>query len=131
MQSVPSRIGYVVVFVRRWAEAVTFYSETLGLEVVRRNDDDQVAELRFPGGGPNLLLEQVDHADVSVEGLVGQFVGLSMFVPDIQATYEHLSRNGVRFDAQPARQSWGGILTHFFDSDDNMWSLVENRPDAC
>ena len=125
-----SRIGYVVVFVRRWDEAITFYSKTLGLEVVRRNDDDQVVEFRFPDGGPNLLLEQVDHTDNPVEGLVGHFVGMSVFVPDIQTTYERLSANGVRFDAPPARQSWGGILTHFFDPDGNMWSLVENRPDA-
>ena len=36
----------------------------------------------------------------------------------------------VRFDAPPTKQSRGGILTHFFDPDDNMWSLVEHRPDA-
>jgi catechol 2,3-dioxygenase-like lactoylglutathione lyase family enzyme len=119
------RIGYVVVFVRDWDGAMRFYADLLGIEVVRRQDRDGFAEFRFPAGGPNLLVEQVDKTDVEARALVGQFVGMSVTVRDIRQAYEHLSARGVRFEAAPSRQSWGAMLAHFYDPDGNMWSLVE------
>jgi catechol 2,3-dioxygenase-like lactoylglutathione lyase family enzyme len=119
------RIGYVVIFVRDWDGAMRFYADLLGLEVVRRQDRDGFAEFRFPAGGPNLLVEQVDKTDVEARALVGQFVGMSVTARDIRQAYENLSARGVRFDAAPSRQSWGGMLAHFYDPDGNMWSLVE------
>jgi catechol 2,3-dioxygenase-like lactoylglutathione lyase family enzyme len=119
------RIGYVVVFVRDWDGAMRFYADLLGIEVVRRQDRDGFAEFRFPAGGPNLLVEQVDKTDVEARALVGQFVGMSVTARDIRQAYEYLSARGVRFEAAPSRQSWGGMLAHFYDPDGNMWSLVE------
>ena len=119
------RIGYAVVFVENWDEAMRFYVDILGIEVVKRQDEEGFAEFRFPAGGPNLMIEQVDKSDVATEALVGQFVGLSVTVRDIEQAYRDLSAQGVRFDAPPERQSWGGVLTHFFDPDGNMWSLIE------
>lgn len=119
------RIGYVVVFVKNWADAMRFYAETLALEVVRRSDDQRVAEFRFPGGGPNLMVEHVETCDFDARDLVGQFVGMSVTASDIEQTYEQLSARGVRFESRPIRQSWGGTLAHFFDPDGNMWSLVD------
>jgi catechol 2,3-dioxygenase-like lactoylglutathione lyase family enzyme len=119
------RIGYVVVFVRDWDGAMRFYADVLGIEVVRRQDRDGFAEFRFPAGGPNLLVEQVDKTDVEARALVGQFVGMSVTARDIRQAYEQLSARGVRFEAAPSRQSWGGMLAHFYDPDGNMWSLVE------
>lgn len=119
------RIGYVVVFVRDLPSAARFYTEALGLQVVRRDDDGGVAELSFPGGGPNLLIEQFDKSGMNVEGLLGQFVGMSVVVADIAQTYQRLVARGVRFEGPPTRQSWGGVLAHFFDLDENMWSMVE------
>jgi catechol 2,3-dioxygenase-like lactoylglutathione lyase family enzyme len=119
------RIGYVVVFVKGWDEAMRFYADTLGLEAIRRQDEGGFAEFRFPAGGPNLLVEQVDKTDVEAHGLVGQFVGLSVTVRDIRRSYDCLSAKGVRFEAPPSRQSWGGMLAHFYDPDGNMWSMTE------
>ena len=119
------RIGYVVVFVKCWEEAMRFYADTLGLEAVRRRDEDGFAEFRFPAGGPNLLVEHVDKTDVEAHALVGQFVGLSVTVRNIRQSYDLLSAKGVRFEAPPSRQSWGGALAHFYDPDGNMWSMTE------
>ena len=102
-----------------------FYSDLPGIEVVRRQDRDGFAEFRFPAGGPNLLVEQVDKTDVVARALVGQFVGMSVTARDIQGAYEQLSARGVRFEVAPSRQSYGGMLAHFDDPDGNMWSLVE------
>ena len=119
------RIGYAVVSVKNWDEAMHFYADLLGIEVVRRLDDEGVAEFRFPAGGPYLMIEQVDKSDVAAQELVGHFVGLSITVRDIEQAYRDLSARGVRFDGAPERQSWGGVLTHFFDPDGNMWSMIE------
>ncbi len=62
---------------------------------------------------------------MAAQELVGHFVGLSVTVRDIEQAYRDLSSKGVRFDAPPERQSWGGVLTHFFDPNGNMWSMVE------
>jgi uncharacterized glyoxalase superfamily protein PhnB len=102
-----------------------FYADFLGIEVVRRQDRDGFAEFRFPAGGPNLLVEQVDKTDVEAHALVEQFVGMSVTARDVRQAYEQLSARGVRFEAAPSRQSWGGMLAHFYDPDGNMWSLVE------
>ena len=119
------RIGYVLVFVRNWGEAMRFYIDVLGIDIVERRDEDGFAELRFPAGGPNLLVEQVDKTDVGAGARVGHFVGMSVTVRDIQRAFEHLSAKGVRFETPPQHQSWGGMLAHFYDPDGNMWSLVE------
>ena len=88
-----------------------FYADSLGLEAVRRQDEGGFAEFRFPAGGPNLLVEQVDKTDVEAHGLAGQFVGLSVTVRDIRRSYDHLSAKGVYFEAPPSRQGWGGSRT--------------------
>ena len=86
------RIGYVVVV--NWDEAIRFYADLLGIEVLRRQDQDGFAEFCFPAGGPNLLVKQVDKTAVEARALVGQFIGISVTVRDIRQAYEHLSAIG-------------------------------------
>ncbi len=91
------RIGYVVVFVTKWDDAMRFYADVLGIEVVQRRDEEGFARFRFPQAGPDLLIEQVDNPEaVQAHDLVGHFVGLSVTVGDIGEAYERLSAKGVR-----------------------------------
>src|SRR5262249_49695343 len=105
------RIGYAVVFVKVWDEAMPFYADTRGLEAVRRQDEGGFAEFcsrgsRSPAGGPTRLVERVDRPDVEAPARVGQFVGLSVTVRDIRRSYAPLSAKGVCFEAPPSRQGW-------------------------
>lgn len=118
------RIGYVVVFARRWDDAMHFYRELLDLEIVERDDEGGFARFVLPEGGPEILVEHVEKTDVT-GAAIGGFVGMSMVVRNIAQTHIIWSERGVRFDGPPTRQNWGGMLTHFFDPDSNMWSLVE------
>ncbi|MGH7288269.1 MAG: VOC family protein [Myxococcota bacterium] len=52
---------------------------------------------------------------------LGRFLGVSLAVADIQATYEQLFARGVDFLAPP---EGGGVLAHFRDPDGNVLSLV-------
>ena len=112
----------VRIFVRNWPEACAFYGETLGLDERYRNDDIGWAE--FDVGGPSFGIERVQPGDAEGEALVGRFVGVSLQVDDIDATYEALKAKGVAFTAPPEKQPWGGALAHFKDPDGNELTLL-------
>ena len=109
----------VRVFVSDWEKAVEFYQTTLGMKVVFKSPEMGWAQLDT--GACNLAIER---ADAESEELVGRFAGVSLHVPDIQATYEVLSDRGVAFNSPPEKQSWGGTLAHFKDPDGNVLTLL-------
>ncbi|ERN42205.1 hypothetical protein KR51_00011340 [Rubidibacter lacunae KORDI 51-2] len=45
-------------------------------------------------------------------------------VPDLDATYRHLSDRGVEFCEPPRAQAWGGTLAHLRDRAGNILTLV-------
>ena len=59
--------------------------------------------------GPVLIVEDVSsEEDREERDLAGRFVGCSIEVEDIQATYSELVAKGVHFTAPPEKQEWGG-----------------------
>jgi catechol 2,3-dioxygenase-like lactoylglutathione lyase family enzyme len=114
----------VRVFVSDWAAALHFYTQILGMRTRNRNDDIGWAEL--DSGACALALEQVQPDDAESAHLVGRFVGVSLEVTDIDATYRTLVERGVQFDAPPERQAWGGTLAHLRDPDGNVLTLLES-----
>lgn len=112
----------VRVFVRHWAEACDFYGATLGLTERFRNDDMGWAE--YDLGGPCFGLERVQPGDSEGEALIGRFLGVSLRVGDIDATYRDLQKKGVHFTAPPEKQAWGGSLAQFRDPDGNQLTLL-------
>ena len=112
----------VRIFVRQWPEACAFYGETLGLTERFRNDDIGWAE--YDLGGPAFGVERVQPGNADGEALIGRFVGVSLRVDDIDATYEALKAKGVAFTAPPEKQPWGGALAHFRDPDGNELTLL-------
>jgi len=116
---------YVVrIFVRDWDRALHFYTEVLGIPTTFRSDDMGWAQLAT--GEAQLALERADPADAEACELVGRFVGVSLEVPDIQASYERLRDRGVPFLEPPAKQAWGGVLANLRDPDGNILTLLGN-----
>ncbi len=116
------RLDTVRVFTRDWARATGFYRDTLGLEETFASDD--LGWAQFDVGGPSLGIERVAPDDAEGQDLVGRFLGVSLTVDDVEATYQQLRERGVVFEGPPERQSWGGILAHFRDPDDNVLTLL-------
>lgn len=124
------RLIVVRVFVRDWPRALRFYTETLGIPVAFRSDEMGWAQLDT--GACQLALERttgetgerIGEAAGSEAPLVGRFVGASLAVDDVHATYERLAARGVEFVAAPERMPWGGVLAHLRDPDDNVLTLV-------
>jgi lactoylglutathione lyase len=118
----PSYELYAVrIFVRDWKRALDFYSQTLGMPVRSANEDLGWAELGIAGAP--LALERAQPGDPESHGLLGRFVGVSLRVDDVAATYAELRARGVEFVGPPEKQPWGGTLAHFRDPDGNVLTL--------
>jgi len=112
----------VRIFVTDWDRAIRFYTEILGMRATYRNDEIGWAQMATGEG--QLALERVDPSDQEGKALVGRFVGVSLQVPDIPATYKTLVERGVEFVAPPEKQPWGGVLAHLRDPDGNVLTLL-------
>ncbi len=112
----------VRVFVTDWERAIQFYTETIGIPASFRSDEMGWAQLET--GEAQLALERVAPDDEEARELVGRFVGVSLQVSDIEATYKTLVERGVEFLAPPGKQPWGGVLAHFRDPDRNVITLL-------
>ncbi|MDO8380777.1 VOC family protein [Phenylobacterium sp.] len=111
------KIYGVRVWVDDMAAAKRFYGETLGLKAKW--------EMAVAVGydlGIDLIVELDEGGE---DSLVGRFVGVSIQVDDIQATYEALKARGVPFLAPPEKMSWGGTLAHFKDPAGNTLTLMQ------
>ena len=116
------KLTVVRVFVTDWTRALRFYLDTLGMTAVHRSDEWGWAQMATGEG--QLAIERVDAADEEGQALVGRFVGLSLQVPDVFATYDALVARGVEFLGPPEKQPWGGVLAHLRDPDGNILTLI-------
>jgi catechol 2,3-dioxygenase-like lactoylglutathione lyase family enzyme len=96
-------------------------AEILGLDILWEYEDKAIGfDL-----GPVLIVEDVSsEEDRNERDLAGRYVGCSIEVEDIQATYSELVAKGVHFTAPPEKQEWGGTLAHFEDPAGNVLTLV-------
>ena len=115
------KLSAVRIFVTDWERAISFYSKTLEMAVAHRSDEWGWAQMATGEG--QLATERVDPADDEGRALVGRFVGVSLEVPDIFATYKILAERGVDFVGPPEKQLWGGVLAHLRDPDGNVLTL--------
>ena len=116
------KLHLVRIFVSDWQRAVAFYTETLGMTA--SFCDDEMGWAQLDTGGSQLAIERLAPDDPEAADLVGRFVGVSLEVEDIDATYERLVGRGVDFVEAPQRQPWGGVLAHFRDPDGNVLTLL-------
>lgn len=115
------RISGVRVFVRDTARSRDFYERALGLTLRAEAGD----ALLFDTGTCTLIVEACDPDDEEGRALIGRFTGVSFDVSDIAAVQAAMEERGVRFDGPPETQPWGGRLTHFYDPDENVLTLVQ------
>jgi lactoylglutathione lyase len=118
------KLSNVRVFVTDWHRAIRFYTDTLEMAAAYRSDEMGWAQMAT--GESHLALESVAASDSEGRGLVGRFVGVSLQVADIFATYKLLAARGVEFVGPPEKQPWGGVLAHLRDPDGNILTLVGN-----
>lgn len=105
------------IFVDDFTKARSFYNQILGLPELWAFKDVKAAGY---DAGPTLIVEEVANEPT----MVGRFIGASLRSNDITATYKKLKSKGVIFSGEPEKQPWGGTITHFKDTADNILTLV-------
>ena len=127
-------IGQISILVRDYDEALNFYINVLGFELVE--DTVLTPEKRWvvikpkhsSGQGCSLLLARA--ATPLQENFIGNQTGgrvfLFLYTDDIQRDHEILLKNNVKIVRPPSSEEYGTVLV-FSDLYGNLWDLIERK----
>jgi len=123
------QLGQLSLLVRDYDEAITYYTQTLGFELLE--DTSLSATKRWvrvspPGSSCHLLLAKA--ANETQEKQIGHQAGgrvfLFLYTDDFYRDYENYRAKGVEFIREPTQESFG-IVSVFKDLYGNLWDLIE------
>jgi catechol 2,3-dioxygenase-like lactoylglutathione lyase family enzyme len=132
-----SYIALVTLVVRDYDEAIAFYTDVLGFELVEdtdRGDGSRWVVVRPPGmgraagHGTALLLarakDEVQRASVGAQ--TGGRVGFFLYTEDFTRDHARMTAAGVRFLEQPRHETYGSVAV-FEDLYGNRWDLLQPK----
>jgi catechol 2,3-dioxygenase-like lactoylglutathione lyase family enzyme len=128
-----SSLSLVTLVVRQYDEAIRFFVDALGFELVEDSpastDDGRPKRwvvVRPPGERTGLLLAQADGARqaASVGDQTGGRVGFFLTVDDFDAAHRRMTEAGVEFLEPPRHEPYGTVAV-FVDVAGNHWDLVQ------
>jgi len=114
-------IKFVSVPTRNQDRALDFYTKSLGFKVATDqpfNEKQRWIELSIPGAETRLVL----FTPPGQEDRIGGFSAISFVADNIEATYEDMSKRGVKFNQPPKKEEWGTSAI-FEDPDGNKFVL--------
>jgi catechol 2,3-dioxygenase-like lactoylglutathione lyase family enzyme len=130
---VTQRIGYVALVVRDYDEAIAFYTEKLGFELIENSPlggEKRWVLVRPPGGGgTDLLLARAATSEqaAAVGNQTGGRVFLFLHTDDFWRDYHALTARGVQFIRPPSVEAYGTVAV-FVDLYGNKWDLLQLNP---
>ena len=128
----PQTIGHVALVVRDYDEALAFFTQKLGFQLI---EDTVVAPgkrwvlIRPPKSqGASLLLAQASTPEhVSrIGNQTGGRVFLFLHTDDFWRDYREMKARGVKFRESPREESYGTVAV-FEDLYGNKWDLLERK----
>ncbi len=131
----PQTLGYVTVVVRDYDEAIAFFTNALGFELIEDTVLDRGKRwvLVGPPGscGTSLLLAQAATPEQAarVGDQTGGRVGFFLHTDDFWRDYRTMKARGVRFHEEPRQEAYGTVVV-FEDLYGNKWDLLELRGQA-
>lgn len=131
----PQQIAHVTLLVRDYDEAIGFYTEKLGFQLL--TDTPLSATKRWvlvapPGSaGSALLLAQADNAEQlsHVGNQTGGRVFLFLTTDDFWREYHQMQAKGVVFRETPREESYATVAV-FEDLYGNLWDLLQPKSPA-
>ena len=123
------KIVATVLFVRDLDKCLTFYRDTLGLEMQESDPNsaafkmDNIYFLLLSVPAAADLIRKEAHTLVIEGGPRGL---LAAEVENVDAAFEALTARGVMFLRPPTSQPWGMRTAHFADPEGNLWEI--NQP---
>ncbi|MFD4632383.1 VOC family protein [Streptomyces sp. NPDC058284] len=123
-------LGLVTVVVRDYDEAIVFYRDVVGFELLedtRIDDDKRWVVVAPPGSRETAVLlaraaagEQAARVGDQTGGRVGWFLNTDTFARD----YERMRATGVVFEEAPRTEAYG-VVAVFRDLYGNRWDLIQ------
>lgn len=124
------RIAHITVVVKDYDEAIQFYTEKLGFELLEDTTIDALKRwvvIAPPGAKEcGLLLAKAANEQqlASVGNQSGGRVFLFLFTDDFLRDYKNMLEKGIIF-VRPPKQEPYGMVAVFEDLYGNMWDLLE------
>ena len=124
-------LGLTAIVVRDYDEAIEFYVNTLGFELVQDvyqpEQDKRWVVVAPPGSTESqLLLARAvnDEQSTRIGNQTGGRVFLFLYTDDFQRDYDAYRARGVRFVREPKTEGYGTVAV-FEDLYGNLWDLIE------
>jgi catechol 2,3-dioxygenase-like lactoylglutathione lyase family enzyme len=128
-------ILHVSLVVRDYDEAIAFYTEKLGFELIedtyQPRQDKRWVLISPPGSqGTTLLLAKATtrEQEATVGNQTGGRVFLFLHTDDFWHDYEQMKAGGITFVRGPAEHDYGTVAV-FADLYGNLWDLLQLRSD--
>ena len=125
------RLGLTTLVVRDYDEAIRFYVDAVGFELV--SDDAQGPDRRWvvvapPGRSAGLLLARADTPEQSaaIGNQTGGRVGFFLYSTDFHSQLTRMRAGGVEFLEEPRDEPYGMVCV-WRDLYGNRWDLLEDR----
>lgn len=127
----PRTLAAVAYLVREYDEAIRFFVDALGFELVedtRIDDAKRWVRVRPQGAETSLLLARAAKPEqlAAVGNQGGGRVTFFLHTDDFSRDYERLVAHGVRFAESPREEPFGRVVV-FHDLYGNKWDLIERR----
>jgi lactoylglutathione lyase len=127
-------VGHVALVVRDYDEAIAFFTQSLGFELVedsaakdRNGKEKRWVLVRPPGqGGTCLLLARASTPEETsrIGNQTGGRVFLFLHTDDFWRDYRAMTQRGVRFVREPRDEAYGTVAV-FEDLYGNKWDLLQ------
>jgi catechol 2,3-dioxygenase-like lactoylglutathione lyase family enzyme len=125
----PQQIAHISLVVRDYDEAIRFYVDVLGFELV---EDTQLSETKRwvrvapKGSSFSLLLAKADGEvqEKRIGDQTGGRVFLFLYTDDFDRDYQLYTHKGVVFVRPPNKESYGTVAV-FKDLYGNLWDLIQ------
>lgn len=133
----PQTLGYVALVVRDYDEAITYFTQSLGFQLIEdsvskdRLGRDKRWVLVAPQGshGTHLLLAKAstDEEASRIGNQTGGRVFLFLHTDDFWRDYRSLTARGVKFTREPKEEPYSTVAV-FEDLYGNKWDLLQLKP---
>jgi len=124
------KLGYVALVVRDYDEAIAFYTQALGFQLIEDIDlggGKRWVLVRPPGSdGTDLLLARAVNPEQAarIGNQTGGRVFLFLHTDDFWRDYRALTAHGVKFVRPPSEETYGTVAV-FEDLYGNKWDLLQ------
>jgi catechol 2,3-dioxygenase-like lactoylglutathione lyase family enzyme len=130
----PQNLGYVTLVVRDYDEAISFFTASLGFDLVedtpsidRQGRDKRWVLIAPPGStGTRILLAKASNAEEAsrIGNQTGGRVFLFLHTDDFWRDYRAITAKGVKFVREPKEEEYGTVAV-FEDLYGNKWDLLQ------